>query len=325
MKNNIPTELLAEILSELSPSGPLLLMGDAAFPSVPQAAAHWRRRGENGMPWPPVGPYGTIALRLPKGRDELAYTLDAAATVLVPGGLLLLAGANDEGIRSAGKALEPLFTQIETIAVKRHCRVLAARRRNDLTGLRGGLAAWRQEIAVPVNGAPRSWVTYPGLFAGGALDPGTALLLAHAPVPDAGSHILDYGCGSGIIAATLKTRQPALTLDLLDIDSLALLAAAENVPQARRMLGSGLAACGDTKYDFIISNPPFHTGTADDLGPLRRLITAAPASLHPKGKLVMVVQRRIALKELLGAVFKRVEVVVEDKAYRVWLAENAKI
>ena len=86
---------------------------------------------------------------------------------------------------------------------------------------------------------PRNWATYPGLFAGGGLDVMTLALLAQLPPSPAGGRVLDFACGSGTIAATLLARAAArgdggLRVHLLDADAVALHAARQNVPGARR-------------------------------------------------------------------------------------------
>ena len=113
----------------------------------------------------------------------------------------------------------------------------------------------------PLNiaGRIRPWVSYPGLFAAGRIDEGTALLLDVLPPLSAGARIADFGCGSGVIGAALA-ELPGIGLDMIDHDSLALLAARENVPAGRALLASSLSQAGGALYDAILSNPPLHAG-----------------------------------------------------------------
>ena len=104
----------------------------------------------------------------------------------------------------------------------------------------------------------------------------SAMLAALPPLPRRRARVLDACCGSGVIGAALLQRDSSLRLHLLDADALALAAAAENVPQARRLLlCSGWpdeaaafprrAAAGrrPARYDWIVSNPPVHRGQPD--------------------------------------------------------------
>jgi 16S rRNA (guanine1207-N2)-methyltransferase len=111
---------------------------------------------------------------------------------------------------------------------------------------------------------------------------------------------------------------------LLDADAVALVAASENVPAGRTILGAGLSATRRARYDLIVSNPPLHTGVREDHRTLERLITEAPPHLMPGGRLVLVVQRRIPLDRLLATGFDTIETLADDGRYRVWAASSPR-
>lgn len=155
-----------------------------------------------------------------------------------------------------------------------------------------------------------SWVVYPGLFAGGKLDVMTSFLLAHiepisslyeAPGQAAAApiRVLDFACGSGVIAAALALRarhgstgaprkgmrqggRPrSVVIDALDADTVAVNAASLNLGVGSSVPGDSFdgavqvslnvvlsdgftALTQEQKYDWIVSNPPLHRGKALD-------------------------------------------------------------
>jgi 16S rRNA (guanine1207-N2)-methyltransferase len=323
--------LILRCLDGIAVAGRVLLVNQGgSLPAILRQRsvdlAIWNRRLVEGMaasPWPQHGAYDLALVRLPKARDEQAMTAHAVMGVLRPGGRLILYGGNDEGIRSAAAPLQQLAGDVETLATRGHGRVLAAQRRNAMGALRGALEAWRTVSRIEIAGAERDWVSYPGCFAAGRLDDGTALLLSALSRVGAGTRMLDYGCGTGVIAAAVLALQPEARIDGIDSDAVALEAARENVPAARFALGVRLGDAGAGDYAAILSNPPLHQGIAEDRTLLDRLISDAPAQLAPGGYLQLVVQRRLALERLLQQHFAKVEVVAETNRYRVWRAHSA--
>lgn len=307
---------------------------EAAGPEVPGGLAalglevmEWHRQalgGRRATPWPPEGPFGTVVLRLPRSREALAMALHAGGAALEEGGILLVYGAKDEGIGSAVGPMEELFDPVATVGVGGRCRVLQGRKRDGDVAFRAALEAWREVWKPNLPGLPELWTSYPGVFAHGALDAGTRCLLEALPPLPEGARVLDYGCGSGVVAGVARSRNPTLDLHLLDVDAVALESARENVPGAASILADGLSGLDPGSYDAILSNPPFHRGKEEDVGMLEAFVREAGRILRPMGTLTLVTQRRILLGEDLQASFSRVSLLHEAGIFAVWHAEGPR-
>lgn len=320
------TEVMLGLLDRLEPGTRPLVVEEgsgalaAALAAQGCATEAWQRNvGVNGTAtaWPPDGPFSTAFVRLPKAKDSLEFALHAASSVTAGSAPVYLFGANDEGIRSAASRLEVLADDVRTLDTRRHCRVLMGMRRERITGLKAHLSDWRTVGEIEIDGARRAWVSYPGLFAYGRLDDGTAMLVANLAKLPAGARVLDFGCGTGVIGAAALMQQPQAVVDLIDADALAIEAVRENVPEGRAAIGDRLAATGQQRYDVILSNPPLHAGVAEDHGAMERLIRDAPHRLKAGGVLQLVVQRRVKAGDPMREVFGNVDVVAEDGRYRV--------
>lgn len=74
------------------------------------------------------------------------------------------------------------------------------------------------------------------------------------------AHVLDIGCGSGVIGLTIKEKLPNCDVDLIDISKEALEVTKENAKNLEldvNIYESDIFSNVNDKYDIIISNPPY--------------------------------------------------------------------
>ena len=331
-RDRAASELMSGVLCRAGISGNVLVMLEplpevaAAVSEAGGQARSWHRfarEGKKASAWVPAGPFAAATLRLPKAKDELEMAVHAAASVLEVDAPLWVYGANDEGAGSADRVIDPLMGPAKTVASGGRCRVLEAFRRAGGPRPRGTLNEWRRSTSLEFPAGPREWISYPGIFAHGRVDPGTRVLLAAMrTVRLAGRHVLDFACGSGIVGAFLLAHEPTARVDLLDVDSVALAAAGENITGARLISSDGFGALERERYDLIVSNPPYHEGKAETRGVVENLIRGAPDYLKAAGSLMLVTRRGFPLAALMKSTFKTVEVSLDEGLYRVWFGKN---
>lgn len=318
----------AEALSERRPQGRILVAFDSdggietALRDGGAEVVCWHRLARDGRaatPWPVEGRFDGAVLRLPRGWASFRMALHAVAARLAPGAPLWIVGSNDEGIASAPKHVDGLVDGAETLTIKRRARVLEARRTD--APARGGLEEWRESVSLVLaeRAQPLELLSYPGLFAHGHLDAGTEALLSVLPEVAAGTRVLDFGCGAGVVARAVRERTPEARLTLLDIDALALHAARQNVPDAEFVQSDGLAGLGEReRFGLILSNPPLHRGQDEDFGMLEDLVAGTKKYLKLRGALVVVTQRTAGVGKLFRAAFGHADLLLENTRFQVW-------
>lgn len=310
------------------PTPTTLALGDPA-PHLARALAQtgyavtrWHRhltRGQLCAPWPPSGPFGEVWVRMPRSALEAAMLLHAAAARVTDGARIYLYGATNEGIRSAARHFPEGTEPPVTLHIKRRCRVLAATRRAPPPRA-DGLDSWEIRAPVDWGTGPRDWTFYPGVFACGRLDSATALLIDSLPALPAGARLLDFGAGTGIIAAAaLERGAPGAEAVLLERDAIALVAASRNLPGATLVLGRGVAAVPGP-FDLIVSNPPIHAGSAQSLATVEQLVHEAATVLAPGGRLLLVAQRRLPVPRILERTYPLMNTIADRDSFRVWEA-----
>jgi len=155
-------------------------------------------------------------------------------------------------------------------------------------------------------------------FAGTRCDPGTRLLVDHLDDVPRGD-VLDFGCGSGILA-TLLARRPGqdparvLALDVLDtsLDATRRTAAGLAV---QTLWADGTATLAPDSLNAIVTNPPFHAGVAKDSSATLAMFADAARVLRPGGELWAVYNSHLPWKARLSALVGPTRLVAQTPRY----------
>lgn len=266
--------------------------------------------------------YDWIILSLPRQKALLQVLLDCAAGLLAEHGSLWLAGENKAGIKSADKWLKKYFSTVTKLDNARHCTLFEASK--PLNGPTFSSDTYREIWELTGVSNPLRVVSYPGVFAHGRLDSGTALLLKTLPDLPIAGNVLDFGCGAGVIGASIKQQQPSSSICFLDSNALALKACRETL-QLNDLQGTVLASNGlaevDGLFDWIVSNPPIHSGVKTDNLMSMQLLEPVLHHLHTGGQLLLVANLHLPYEKWLNERFNRVKELNSNDHFKVLLAE----
>ncbi|MDQ3526164.1 MAG: class I SAM-dependent methyltransferase [Chloroflexota bacterium] len=276
------------------------------------------------------GSIDLTVLEVAGDRDLSRRWLALVRHVAKPGGVLLVAGPNDLGIKSAigdaGEAIGPAVVEDS----RRHNRVahVAIPPVPPVPpdwALEDGIApgTWSR-FAVRESGIDLLFDSLPGVFSADHLDDGTALVLDHLDVP-ADASMLDVGCGSGVLGVVAGRRGAGL-VTMTDINLLAIAAAERNADLSEApvvvMAGDVYSAVGDERFDLIVSNPPFHQGKDVNHDVPQRLIAEARYFLKPGGRLVLVANAFLPYDRMMREHFREVDTLAATRQFRVLSAKR---
>jgi 16S rRNA (guanine1207-N2)-methyltransferase len=261
------------------------------------------------------GSCAAMTVLAPQGVLERRYTLAHALRVLAAGGRLTALAPKDRGGQRLPKELTEFGCAVGQIS-RRHHRICMTVRPDRPVGLDDAIAAGGPQVP-PVLGL---W-SQSGIFSWDRPDPGSLMLLRHLP-PLAGAGA-DFGCGVGLLSLAALESSALQSVALIDIDRRAIDAARRNVTDPRADFVWGDVRDGTLQdLDFVVMNPPFHDGGAEDRSLGDAFIRRAAAVLKPRGACWLVANRHLPYEAHLKASFKVVRQVEQGEGYKIYEARR---
>ena len=262
------------------------------------------------------GSLASVILAAPPGTVERRYVLALALRGLKPGGRLIAMAPKEKGGSRLGKELEA-FGCVVKEAGRRHQRICHTERPKAPVGLDEAIAA----------GAPRlveGWGLWsqPGLFSWDRPDPGSLLLIG--ALPPLSGHGADLGCGSGLLAQAILASPAVKQLELVDLDRRAIETARRNVadPRAAFHWIDARRAPALENLDFVVMNPPFHDGGAEDKALGQDFIRRAHQILRKGKSLWLVANRHLPYEGVLTPLFATVTPKADSGGFKVYEARK---
>ncbi|MCV2401980.1 class I SAM-dependent methyltransferase [Marinomonas sp. C2222] len=239
--------------------------------------------------------FDVVVIYQPKAKELLDYLLAATLPLLKENGQVWLVGDNKSGVKSSMKRLTTHLDDVGKVDSAKHCLLYTGYKRGSAKPFvfEDWVTTWQQEVA----GQTITLCSLPGVFGHGKLDKGTNLLLnqlnEHRFMSDVShARILDFGCGDGIIALWLYNKTGA-RITALDDSALALKAteltfAANQASDALTLVASNGLTNVKGRFNYVVTNPPFHTGISTDYSVPESFFMSVKQHLTLNGELFVV-------------------------------------
>ncbi|MEV7801881.1 methyltransferase [Microbispora sp. NPDC088329] len=272
----------------------------------------------------PPGRIDVLLVRVPKSLALLEDQLHRLAPSVHEGTVIVGAGMVTEIHTSTLKLFERLVGPTRTSLAVKKARLIFC---SPAPGLPREADPWPRGYALPADAGVVSGLTvvnHAGVFSAERLDAGTRLLLRSLPARTGSGHVVDLGCGNGVIGLAAALAGDETEVTFID-ESYQALASAEatfraNAPAgatARFVAADGLSGFPPGTADLVLNNPPFHTHRGRTDATAWRMFNGSRAALRRGGELWVVGNRHLGYHVKLRRLFGNCEVVASDPKFVV--------
>ena len=227
-----------------------------------------------------------VMLYWPKAKAEAEFLLAMLFAKLGKDTEIVVVGENRSGVKSIEKMFAS-YGKVVKYDSARRCSFYWGQCFEQPPAF--NLQEWFKTYTVNIGEQSLTVKSLPGVFSHGQFDVGSQLLLD--TLPKLKGKVLDFGCGAGVLGAVMASRHPDIELEMCDISAFAV-ASSQATLEANGLTGNVFASdvYSDTSkdYQFIISNPPFHSGLDTSYSATETLLAEAPKHLKRSGEIIIV-------------------------------------
>lgn len=257
-------------------------------------------------------------LQIPKSLDLFRHFLHQLSSTLTDDGIVICAFMTKYFTPNWLEITEEYFEDVEQSLARKKSRLLVLKKKKPLPEP-SFLNSINYSFSVDESEELKQ---YPGVFSSGNIDYATQFLLETISINENESTVLDLGSGNGVIARSIQRKNPEVELHLMDDSILAIESSKLNLSKKNTHFHwrNSLKEIPETKFDLIISNPPFHFGHETNIEVSLKLFSEVAEALKPAGRFVCVANQHLNYKVHLDKLFKTVEILSQNKKFIIYQA-----
>ncbi len=283
-----------------------------------------------------------VLMQIPKSNALLEYQLaliaDLHAGLLAPGTEVCAGGMTRDIHNSTSELFTSCIGTSHTSLAAHKARLVHSIFTPEITAaqVKKILAKWPQKLVLTEVGLPEITVcNLPGVFSASGHDKGSLLLLRclknNAGLVPANAHIIDCGCGNGLLSLAAAKLFPDASFvctdeSLVAIESTRLGFVLNGINGRGSFLWTDcLEGVEPDSADMVLCNPPFHQGQGQTqtLEIARRMFEQSKACLKSGATLLVVANKHLGHHRYLEDLFGRSTVLAESDGFVIISALKA--
>ncbi|AUU10851.1 23S rRNA (guanine(1835)-N(2))-methyltransferase RlmG [Serratia marcescens] len=264
----------------------------------------------------PAAP-AVVLIRVPKALALLEQQLRALRHVVTED-TLIVAGAKARDVHTSTMQLfEKVLGPTRTSLAWKKARLIFCQAADIVPP-----AAAAETTDWPLDGTDWLIHNHANVFSRGSLDIGARLFMEHLP-RGLNGHIVDLGCGNGVIGLTALAQNPEAQVTFVDESYMAVasseLNVEHNLPQeldrCQFEVNNSLAGIERESVQAVLCNPPFHQQHAITDHTAWQMFCDAKRCLQVGGELRIVGNRHLDYHQKLKRLFGNCTLVASNKKF----------
>ena len=280
---------------------------------------------------PPPGVIDALLIKVPKSLALLEDQLHRIRPGLHADTIIIGAAMAKHIHSSTLELFERIIGPTRTSPADKKARLIFATPDLDL---RPTPSPWPRSFSCPPG--DHQVISHAGVFSGERLDVGTRFFLETLPKGSGAEHVIDLGCGNGVVGMMSAVRNPRAEVTFID-ESYRAVASAEATFRAnltddrpaRFVVGNNLADLAEGEplaagsVDRVLNNPPFHVDRAVGDAVAWQMFVESREALRDDGELWVIGNRHLGYHAKLRRIFGNCDTIASNAKFVVLRSTRA--
>ncbi|MCL4154371.1 UNVERIFIED_CONTAM: hypothetical protein GTU68_061916 [Idotea baltica] len=248
--------------------------------------------------------FDLVLMQIPKNNRMLAWQLQQLRQAMTAECPIIAVNKAKEIHSSTLELFEDFLGETKTsLAWKKHRLVFSNANASNPDTI-------AEAVCWSVDNEDIDLLNYPNVYSGERLDQGARFLLEHIPVDAELRHIIDLGCGNGVLSVKAAQLNPEARITCVDESFMAVESARRNLEvnlgkerQFQFIANNCLDGFKKHSSYLVLCNPPFHQGQAITDHIAWQMFCDAKHILCKEGKLLVIGNRHLDYDAKLGRLF----------------------
>lgn len=259
-----------------------------------------------------------VLLQLPKSNRHLIWQLSQLRQTLNETIPVIAVNKAKEIHSSTLKLFEKHLGETKTsLAWKKHRLVFSSANSANATQVSANTQWSVEKENITLNNLPN-------VYSGESLDLGARFMLEHLPTNQNLKHVVDLGCGNGVLSVKMGQLNPQIKLTCVDESFMAVESARHNLltnlgsdREIECVANNCLDGMTASDVDMVMCNPPFHQQQAITDHIAWQMFCDAKQILTVGGQLLVIGNRHLGYDGKLSRLFGKsnVKVVAANKKF----------